>query len=354
MIKTNLKIRRHYYLLIFFVLMFSRHSFSQNEGGDRFYQATVAFYNLENLFDTINDVTKDDEEFLPSSQKNYNTKIYYDKLEKLSSVLEKLGDDDGPEIIGVAEIENKAVVEDLVKTQKLKSRGYSVAHVESPDKRGIDVGLIYKKRFFTPLKILGIEVNDSLEPDFKTRNLLVVTGVLSNDTISFIVNHWPSRRGGHSDAKRILAAKTARKVVDSLTAINPNAKIILMGDFNDDPKDNSIYDHLNAKPEKKLKADAKALFNPMYNIHKNGYGSLMYDGAWNLFDQIIMSQAVINNHNSKYYYLKNSAAIFYKKWLLNSDGKDAGAPKRTWQGNNYIGGYSDHLPSFIFLLQKVK
>ncbi|MDX2174080.1 MAG: endonuclease/exonuclease/phosphatase family protein [Bacteroidota bacterium] len=313
----------------------------------------MAFYNLENLFDTINDVTKDDEEFLPGSPRKYNTQIYIDKLDKLSSVLEKLGDEDGPEIIGVSEVENKSVLEDLINTGKLKQRRYSVAIVEGPDKRGVDVGLIYKKQYFKPISIKGIDLKDTIDPEFKTRNQLVVTGILSNDTITFIINHWPSRRGGGKDDKRILAAKRARQTVDSLFQQNKNAKILVMGDFNDDPNDKSIYDYLNAKPEKKLDKDSLALFNPMYNIHKNGYGSLSYNKTWNLFDQIIISQSIISNKNTKYYYLKNSAAIYYKKWLLNSEGKDEGAPKRTWQGNTYIGGYSDHLPVFLYLVQKV-
>lgn len=340
-------------LLFFLSLAAPFVSFSQEKPEGRYYCATVAFYNLENLFDTINDASKDDEEFLPVSDKHWNTEKYNDKLLKLSTVIEKLGDDDGPEILGVSEVENKNVLMDLVKTDKLKSRNYDIAHVESPDKRGIDVGLLYKKKYFTPINIRAVAVNDSTDPEFKTRDQLVVTGKLSNDTVTFIVNHWPSRRGNGKDDKRILAARRARKTVDSLLKLNPNAKIILMGDFNDDPGDNSIYDYLDAKPEKKLE-NKSTLFDPMYSIHKNGYGSLSYNNAWNLFDQIILSQALLNDKDKKYYYMKNSAAIFYKKWLVNSDGKYAGSPFRTWSANNYIGGYSDHLPVFIYLVQRAQ
>ena len=320
---------------------------------ERFYQATIAFYNLENLFDTYNDSTIDDEEFLPESEKKWVMDKYKDKLEKLSTVIEKLGDEDGPEILGISEIENRNVVADLIETDKLISRGYGIAHIESPDRRGIDVGLIYKKKFFTPISISAVQVIDTTDLEFKTRNLLVVTGELSNDTITFIVNHWPSRRGGGKDDKRILAAKTARKVIDSLMKANPKSKIILMGDFNDDPTDESIFNHLNAKPEKKLKSPI-TLFNPMYSIFKNGYGSLSYQGTWNLFDQIIISQPLLHNENSKYFYMANSANIFYKKWLINEDGRNAGTPFRTWAGSTYLGGYSDHLPVYLYLLQKVK
>lgn len=348
MFLSNIKIRRFACsFLIFFALNPAN---AQTSSGDKYYCATVAFYNLENLFDTLNDVTIDDEEFLPESAKKWTSDKYLDKLEKLSTVLEKLGDEDGPEILGVSEVENRSVLEDLIKTEKLRSRGYGIAHIESPDRRGVDVALLYKKKYFTPITIKGVQVIDTADLEFKTRNLLVVTGVLSKDTITFIVNHWPSRRGGKDD-KRILAAVTARKVVDSLLKSDPKARFALMGDFNDDPKDKSISEFLNAQPEKKLK-DKNTLFNPMHSIHKNGYGTLLYDGSWNLFDQIILSQSLLPVTDNKYYYMKNSASIFYKKWLINQEGKNTGAPIRTWANTLYLGGYSDHLPVYLFLVQK--
>ena len=343
--------KRHLFCLLFFFITVS--SLFAQEKEERYYQATVAFYNLENLFDTFNDTLIDDEEFLPGSEKNWTMEKYKDKLNQLSTVIEKLGDDDGPEILGISEIENRKVVEDLIHTDRLISRGYEIAHIESPDLRGVDVGLIYKKKFFTPISTTAVQVIDSTDLVFKTRNLLVVTGVLSNDTITFMVNHWPSRRGGGKDEKRIVAAKTARRVVDSLLKQNPQAKIILMGDFNDDPVDASIYDYLIARPEKKLKLNSD-LYNPMHSIFKNGYGSLSYQGQWNLFDQLIMTQSLLINANTKYFFMRNSAAIYSKKWLLNDEGKYTGAPFRTWSGSTYIGGFSDHLPVYLYLLQKVK
>lgn len=348
MFLSNIKIRRFACSLLIF---FAFNCATAQKSNDKYYCATVAFYNLENLYDTLNDVTIDDEEFLPQSPKKWTTDKYQDKLQKLSTVLEKLGDEDGPEILGVSEVENRSVIEDLIKTEKLSSRGYGIAHVNSPDRRGVDVALLYKKKYFTPITIKGVQVIDTADLEFKTRNLLVVTGLLSKDTITFIVNHWPSRRGGGKDDKRRIAALTARKVVDSLIKINPNARFALMGDFNDDPKDKSISKFLNAQPEKNLD-DKTALFNPMHNIHKNGYGTLMYDGAWNLFDQIILSQSLLAVTDNRYYYMKNSASIFYKKWMINQEGKDTGAPMRTWADTRYIGGYSDHLPVYLFLVQK--
>lgn len=338
-------------MLIILLVIFSTFKF-YSQATDKFYQATVAFYNLENLFDTLNDVTIDDEEFLPESDKAWNGKKYFDKLDKLSEVIEKLGDNDGAEILGVSEVENKRVLEDLCATKKLKPLGYGIAHIESPDKRGIDVALLYKKKYFFPITISSVELNDTVDKDFKTRNLIVVKGRLVNDTITFIVGHWPSRRGGHDDSKRVLVAKLARHIIDSITKEKPNSKIILMGDLNDDPDNRSIYEFLDAKPEKKMQSSS--LFNPMYNIIKKGYGTLMHKGSWNLFDQIILSKSLLNDNDTKFYYLKESASIFYKKWLINKEGRYEGGPFRTWSGNEYIGGYSDHLPVFLSLVQKVK
>lgn len=339
-------------LFLFALFLFNGCFISAQEPEKKFYTASVAFYNLENLFDTINDPVKNDEEFLPEGERKWTGDKYRDKLEKLSTVIEKLGDSDGPEILGVCEIENKNVLSDLILTEKLSSKGYAIAHVESPDMRGVDVALLYKSKYFIPYKITGIEVNDSLEPDFKTRNILIVSGILSNDSITFIVNHWPSRRGSGKDDKRIMAAKTARKAVDSLLLKNKNAKIILMGDFNDNPSDQSISKYLKALPIKKQAEGT--LFNAMHTIHKKGYGTLSYQGIWNLFDQMIMTEAVLKNQNAKYGYLKESASIFYHKWLINQDGQSSGAPFRSFSGTNYVGGYSDHLPVYIYLVQEAK
>lgn len=320
--------------------------------GKRYYAATIAFYNLENLFDTINDPRKQDEEFLPDGPRHWTGEKYKDKLEKLARVIEKLGDEDGPEILGVCETENKKVLKDLIETEKLKNRSYSIVHFESPDLRGIDVGFIYKTKYFKPFKSFNLEVKDPADPEFKTRDILVVSGVLSNDTITFMVNHWPSRRGSGKDDKRILAAETARKAVDSILSGNKDAKVILMGDFNDNPNDASISEHLNAQPEKKM--TEKSLFNPMFAINKKGYGTLSHDGVWHLFDQLIMTPAVLNNPNGKYFYRKESASIFYQKWLITQDGPYTGTPFRAFSGDMYSGGYSDHLPVYLLLLQEAK
>ena len=315
--------------------------------------ATVAFWNLENLYDTLDDPIKDDNEFTPKGVKKWYGERYKKKLTKLSEIIEKMGDSDGPEIMGFAEIENRDVVEDLISSPLLKNRRYKVVHFDSPDRRGIDVALIYKSNYFNPINAAHVNVADTTDPDFITRDILVVTGVLNNDTVTFMVNHWPSRRGGGKDGKRVLAASVARRQVDSLLALNPRAKIMLMGDFNDDPSDRSVLEVLGAKPEKKI-ASPSDLYNPMYQLHKNGIGTLAYQDNWNLFDQIIMSQELLKNDNHKYFYKKNSAGSFVKKEQVQREGLYAGYPLRTYSGNNFTNGYSDHFPVYIHLLQKVK
>ncbi len=325
----------------------------QEQPTERYILATVAFWNLENLYDTLNDPHTDDDEFTPEGAKNWYGDRYKKKLSKLSSIIEKMGDEDGPEIMGFSEIENKKVIEDLIATPLLKSRHYDIVHLDSKDRRGIDVALIYKANYFKPLKSGWAAVKDSADSKFITRDILVVTGILNNDTITFMVNHWPSRRGNDSEDKRVLAATVARKQVDSIMNSNSEAKIILMGDFNDAPTDKSIFDVLRGKPEKKITSTAD-LFNPMYKLYKNGVGTLAYQDSWNLFDQIIMSQALIKNANGKYYYKEESASNFVKKDQVQKEGRYAGYPFRTYSGNNFTNGYSDHFPVFIYLMQKIK
>ena len=339
-----------------FLLIYSIQVLGQDktaEAPERFVHATVAFWNLENLYDTLNDPLKDDDEFTKEGVKKWNGYKYKEKLKKLSEIIEKMGDDDGPEILGVSEIENKQVLEDLVATPKLASRRYKIAHFDSPDRRGVDVALIYKANYFKPINAVAVTVKEEGNDDFITRDILVVTGVLSNDTITFMVNHWPSRRGNGSEDKRILAATVARRQVDSLVKINPNAKVILMGDFNDDPNNKSILNVLNGKPEKRITGPTD-LFNPMFDLFKNGVGTLAFQDVWSLFDQIIMTQALLKNENGKYFYRVGSANSSVKKEQIQAEGRYRGYPFRTYSGNDFTNGYSDHFPVFIYLVQKVK
>jgi endonuclease/exonuclease/phosphatase family metal-dependent hydrolase len=253
-----------------------------------------------------------------------------------------------PDILGLVEIENRRVLEDLVGHKDMKKNGYQIIHFESPDRRGVDVGLLYKPKTFTPFHTKALELQNPADTSFKTRDLLYVKGLFQRkDTLHVFVNHWPSRRGGKEDM-RILAGKLARNAVDSILQINPKAKIILMGDFNDDPTNKSIQRELRAIGKEKKMVDGD-LFNASYKSFKQGHGSLRYNGASNLFDQIIVSQGFMEKNTDDVFYMDGSFRVFSPNWLFNQSGKDTGTPFRTFSRGVFVGGYSDHLPTFIVI-----
>lgn len=313
---------------------------------------TIAFYNVENLFDTLNTPNVNDSDFTPSGDKKWDSKKYKIKLDRLAEVIYFLGGDtDGPEVLGVCEIENRQVLEDLTTKTKLKNLGYDIIHYDSPDRRGIDVALLYKPRIFQPFHSHSISVRDPADPGFLTRDQLAVSGLFEGDTITFIVNHWPSRRGGGMD-KRALAAQRVRAVVDSILAENKERKIILMGDFNDDPTDRSIRKHLGVTGKKKQLGNKYDLFNALEAPFKDGKGTLVYRGVANMFDQIIFSEAVLSDSekaNGSWFYKEGSGMPYVTEKMVQQDGQYRGYPYRTYSGNEFIGGYSDHWPVFIHL-----
>lgn len=316
--------------------------------------AVVGFYNLENLFDTIDSPETNDTEFTPSGSGGWNSVRYQKKLEQMGRVIRSLGDEmvkEGPVIVGVSEVENRLVMEDLVKVPALK--GYSFVHHESPDRRGIDVAMVYQASRFRVLGQKALPVPNPADTSWRTRDVLLVYGTIDGDTLYLMINHWPSRRGGEQTTAplRAAAATVCRKASDSLFGIHPGAKIIIMGDLNDDPVDKSLTEYLNAKlkPEKTGPGD---LFNPMAQLFRNGLGSLAYRDAWNLFDQIIVSQPLLPETSSGYRFYK--ANIYNRKYLVQKDGQYAGYPFRTYGGGVYQGGYSDHFPVYIFLVRERK
>ena len=316
----------------------------------------IAFYNLENLYDTIDSPDTDDAEFLPTGPNTWNTEKYMLKLDHMSEVISQIGDEQlkgGPAIIGFSEIENRGVLEDLINTPRLKKSGYAIVHYDSPDLRGVDVALIYKPSVFKVEKSYPVRLTLAGDTAFRSRDQLVVKGLLDGEPLTIIVNHWPSRRGGEarSAPKRAAAANLSRAIADSICNVTPNSKIIVMGDLNDDPIDKSLVKVFKAKGKAENLAPCD-FFNPGYKLFKDGIGSLAYRDSWNLFDQTLISAGLINNVNGGWKFAV--AKVYNKNYLTQKDGAFKGYPFRTMVGGVFIGGYSDHFPVYVFLTKEVK
>ncbi len=318
----------------------------------------IGFYNLENLFDTEDDPIINDAEFLPTGAKNWTKELYMDKLGNLSRVISELGTElspDGVSILGVAEIENRRVLEDLVSQPKLASRNYQIIHFDSPDQRGIDVGLIYQAKYFTPTtsKAVLMPIFSPTGDTIKTRDILFVSGLYDGEPLHILVNHWPSRRGGEAASQpfRNAAALICKNIADSLIQADPNAKILIMGDLNDDPTSPSVKKVL-AVSYKKEETKKGGLFNPMYDFYKRGIGTLAYQDSWNLFDQIILSYGLINEKTGGFQFY--NARVFNENYLFQKSGQYRGYPHRTFSGDTYIAGFSDHLPVFVYLVKPIQ
>ena len=346
---------------LFFFLLLLAGSRLQGQERKSYELGMVGFYNLENLFDTIDDPAVNDEEFLPRGSYGWNGTKYRDKLHNLSEVIARMGTDEiagyplhCPDILGVSEVENRRVLEDLVSQPALAGYGFGIVHYDGPDARGVDVGLIYKKDKFRVLSSRSYRLHDPDDPGFKTRDQLLVSGLYMGDTLHLIVNHWPSRLGGErrSSPKREKAAALSRSVVDSLLAANPQAKVIVMGDFNDDPYNNSVTQVMNAPEEDDYrKLEPGQMFNASYGLYKRGVGTLCYRGRWNLFDQMLLTQALVGKDRSSLKFF--GFRIYNDPSLLQKSGRYAGYPLRTHAGGVYLNGYSDHFPVFtVFIKEK--
>ncbi|MFY9372594.1 MAG: endonuclease/exonuclease/phosphatase family protein [Tenuifilaceae bacterium] len=316
--------------------------------------ACIAFYNLENLFDTLDTPGVNDFEYTPAGPKQWNTKKYLEKLDNLSKAIAEIGTEFTPlgaVIIGVSEVENRDVLVDLAAQGPIASRNYEIVHYDGPDKRGVDVALLYQPRYFTVTNSKSYRLIVPGRDDFFTRDQLLVSGVMDGDTIHIIVTHWPSRSGGESRSRplRIAAADLGRHIIDSLQQANPKAKIIFMGDLNDNPDDISVVRHLKSSPEVAKTAENE-LFNPFYSFYQKGYGSLAWRDTWSLFDQILISKPLTETDYTSYRFYK--AHVFNKKFLQQSSGRFKGYPFRTHAGNQYLGGYSDHFPTLILLVKE--
>lgn len=324
----------------------------------KYTRTLIGFYNLENLFDTINQPEINDEDFTPAGANLYTPAVYLDKLSKLEEVISKIGTDHSPDglaLLGCAEIENESVLRDLADRPGLKKRNYKVVHFNSPDDRGVDVGLLYNPSYFKVISSASLYVplkNDDGTPRF-TRDILYVHGLLQGESFHVFVNHWPSRRGGEqaSAPGRALAASIARAHIDSIFKSDPDAKIVLMGDLNDDPVSPSVAKVLGAKTDT-AQVKRSDLYNPWYDYYKEGIGTLAYNDAWNLFDQIIISQSFLNKSQDGLFLQR--AEIFKREFMLQTSGRYKGYPKRTYDFSIYMGGYSDHFPTYLILLKEKK
>lgn len=312
----------------------------------------VAFYNVENLFDTQDDKKINDNEFLPHSKKKWDKDRYNNKLHNLAVVLSDLGTQDvasGASIIGLAEIENERVLKDLIAQDTLQNKNLKYVHYNSPDKRGIDVALLYNAHKFAVLNSERVSVNGFKKGGDKlfTRDILMVEGILGSDTVFVLVNHWPSRRGGAEESKylRKIVAVTLKNKTESIKKKHPNAKIILMGDFNDNPNDESLVKHLGTTKDPSA-VKGNTFYNPFYNMKKKGVGTTPYRGDWFMFDQILFSRNLVQD-TVGFTYLKS--VIFTGKYLYQKGGKYDGYILRTFAGGNYLNGYSDHLPVYCIL-----
>ena len=326
----------------------------------KFNMYAVGFYNQENLFDTCHDEGKKDYDFLPNGSYRWNGLKYTHKLRNMAQALADMGTDKLPGVgcaaIGLSEVENHKVLDDLTTQPALKQRGMKYVHIEGPDKRGIDCALLYNPRFFSvrDAKLVPYVPEEAKDSAFVTRGFLTVSGTLAGEHVAIIVCHWPSRFS--TSYYREVAARQVKALKDSLLRADKNCKVMVMGDMNDDPTNKSMHEVLSAK-EDIDKVGTGDMYNPWYNIlAKEGRGTLFYSGSWNLFDQIVMTPNMLNRKGSKDFSTLKfwGNQIFTRPYLIQSEGKYKGSPKRTTAGGVWLDGYSDHLPVVTYLVKEAK
>ena len=341
-------------LVLFCAVLFSAPASAQK----KFSVYAIGFYNVENLFDTTHDEGKNDYDFTPTGSYQWNEMKYRHKLHNMASVLAEMGTDVLPNVgcaaIGLAEVENDHVMNDLTAQPELAARGYKYVHIEGPDRRGIDCALIYNPKLFTvrDTKLVPYVYDLPKDSTHATRGFLTVSGTLAGEHVTIIVCHLPSRGAG--SYYRELGGKQVKALKDSLLREDPKVKVLVMGDMNDDPTNKSMYECLSAKPEIK-EVGSNDMYNPWYNVLvKEGTGTLQYQGKWNLFDQIIMTPNLLNKAGKKDFselkFWKNQ--IFRRDYLLQESGKYKGNTKRTTAGGVWLDGYSDHLPVVTYFVKQ--
>ena len=318
----------------------------------------VMFYNVENLFDIYDDPNVRDEEFTPDGPKKWTETKYREKISRIGEVIYNVAGSNRtyPAVIGFSEVENRRVLDDIVSDSRLIRANYQIVHYDSPEARGVDVALIYRPDVFK------VEWSDAFqpvipeEPEFKTRDILAVCGTIEGERFCFFVNHWSSRRGGSaaSEYLRVGCASTLKRYADSLVSVYPDIKIVMMGDMNDDPNNRSLAEVVGGK-ENISEVGNGEYFNPFREMHRRGMGTLGYQDAWNLFDNMIVNSNLLpvngtgtlricKANGSRYY-----GNIFKRPFMVQQKGKFKNYPLRTYSGNSYLGGYSDHFPVFILI-----
>ena len=345
-------------ILLLFLLVFITNTaaFCQTD-----YQIkTIAFYNLENLFDTVDDTEKNDEASPIMGILKNRDSIYTLKLNNMAKVLSEIGVKEAkntPAVIGVAEIENRKVLEDLTKTTILAKNNYQIIHYDSPDLRGIDVAFLYKESDFRPIhhEVFELKLWEENGMRIYTRDQLLVSGYLNGEFMHFIVNHWPSRRGGEekSSHKREKAAYLNTQIIEKIKLSDPNPKVIIMGDFNDDPHNKSLKKVLNTK-SKKANVKEGDIYNPMEDMFRRGQNTLVYRDNINLFDQILFTSPLLTMTKDYASFKMYKTAVFRPQYLTTQTGKYKGYPHRSFSGNNFINGYSDHYPVYMYLIKELK
>lgn len=352
---------KYFITSVFLFFAFAKATQAQQSAKDakQYKIQTVAFYNLENLFDTEDDTTINDEASpMMEMAEGLREEVYQKKLTNMARVIRKIGADKAgtaPAILGVCEIENRKVLEDLASHELLRDYDYGIEHYDSPDRRGIDVALLYKKSEFkvNNSQSRRLLINDPTDGDrIYTRDQLVVSGELNGDPIIFIVNHWPSRRGGEQRSRpnRVAAAALNQKIIDSLHVSNAMAKIMTMGDLNDDPTNVSVIETLNAQQNQE-DVRPQMIYNPYIQMLKDGFNTLAYRDAGNIFDQIMMTYPLLKQANQEGYFYYH-AGIYNPSFMTNKSGRYKGYPLRSYDNGNFTNGFSDHFPVYVYLIKE--
>lgn len=304
---------------------------------------SVVFYNVENLFDIYDDPIKDDDDFTPFGYYKWDKEKYDKKLDRISDAL--VLPPSFPAIIGLAEVENKEVLKDLLNEPEFAGKNFGISHFQSPDRRGIDVALLYDKDVFTVEDEQALPVKMSYDSNFKTRDILHVSGVYLGEKIHVFVNHWSSRREGVSETehRRLTAAKLLKDNVQEVFETEPEAQVLILGDFNDYPNNKSLNVVLGAQSIEYV--SSCGLINPFIDLQKGGVGTSVYKREWNILDQIILSSSFFNDGPLKL--KENKGNILREEVLLYTYKNGDQKPNSTYGGPNYYGGYSDHLPVFV-------